>query len=604
MRYFFPLAIPAIIAAQAVALETKQLFNFSTAVAIENSALRPDGNLLLTTFDQGRLYTLNPSLPSPQAELVAALPGATALCGIAAIDTDKFAVIGGIRGNYSYTNETIYTVDFSTNPTNPTIQVVSQLPNAIMLNGMAALPAHPHVVLAGDARLGAVFRVNTDTGAAEIAFTDPLLTAPSNASTPIGVNGLKIAGGYMYFTNTAREIFARVPIDGFGEKTGDIEVIATLDDADSYNWDDFVVLEDLGVAFLAQPDTAIAQVSLDGEQNIIVGGGDDRTTVVGPTSLAITQDGKTLYVTTRGGTAISSILEGQDNQGDRDSFEEASRLLAELKDAGNCVAPEYCHHVEVIEAALTAHAKRMMLSENSGGPGNGALSTSQLAPTMPRGGLLWTDSSLQQLHSQPALDVQLLEDAVRDSWSPGSYGPGFGNNFEVRMVGSRRTGSMPNNDHEGWRGNRIDEITNKAMKSVERLMPNLLTVNAGSNDCIQAFRVDKAGQRMNDLLEYIWHAAPNSTVLLSTLLVNSDEQVNERVMHVNDQFRALAEKKAALQRRIVLVDLYNDGPHVDDLVDGIHPNDEGYDQVAVLWFNGIQRALEQGLIVGPNDAGM
>ncbi|KAB8264279.1 hypothetical protein BDV32DRAFT_145529 [Aspergillus pseudonomiae] len=439
MRYFFPLAIPAIIAAQAVALETKQLFNFSTAVAIENSALRPDGSLLLTTFDQGRLYTLNPSLPNPQAELVAALPGATALCGIAAIDTDKFAVIDGIRGNYSYTNETIYTVDFSANPINPTIQVVSQLPNAIMLNGMAALPVHPHVVLAGDARLGAVFRVNTDTGAAEIAFTDPWLTAPSNASTPIGVNGLKIAGGYMYFTNTAREIFARVPIDGFGEKTGDIEVIATLDDADSYHWDDFVVLEDLGVAFLAQPDTAIAQISLDGEQNIIVGGGDDRTTVVGPTSLAIAQDGKALYVTTRGGTvngsvyasltiqAISSILEGQDNQGDRDSFEEASRLLAELKDAGNCVAPEYCHHVEVIEAALTANAKRMMLSENSGGPGNGALSTSQLAPTMPRGGLLWTDSSLQQLLSQPALDVQFLEDAVRDSWSPGRYGPGFGN---------------------------------------------------------------------------------------------------------------------------------------------------------------------------------
>ncbi|KNG91594.1 hypothetical protein ANOM_000167 [Aspergillus nomiae NRRL 13137] len=166
-------------------------------------------------------------------------------------------------------------------------------------------------------------------------------------------------------------------------------------------------------------------------------------------------------------------------------------------------------------------------------------------------------------------------------------------NFEVCMVGSRRTGPMPNNDHEGWRGNRIDEITNKAMKSVERLMPNLLTVNAGSNDCIQAFRVDEAGQRMNDLLEYIWHASPNSTVLLSTLLVNSDKQ-----------FRAQAEKKAALQRRIILVDLYNDGPHVDGLVDGIHPNDEEYDEVALLWFNGIQRTLEKGLIVGPNDAGM
>ncbi|KAE8363177.1 hypothetical protein BDV27DRAFT_165660 [Aspergillus caelatus] len=285
MRVLSTLALLALAADRLIALETTtELFHFSTSVAIENTALRPDGSLLLTTFDQGRLYTLNPSVPNPEAELVAALPGATALCGIAAIDADKFAVIGGVQGNYSYTNETIYTVDFGANPTNPTIEVVSRIPNAIMLNGLAALPAHPHVVMAGDARLGAVFRVDTDTGTAEVAFKDPLLTAPSNASTPIGVNGLKIAGGYMYFTNTAREIFARVPIDGFGRKTGEIEVIAALSGAELYNWDDFVVLDDYNLAYLAQPDNAIAQVSPNGAQNIIVGGGDDHTTLVGPTS--------------------------------------------------------------------------------------------------------------------------------------------------------------------------------------------------------------------------------------------------------------------------------------------------------------------------------
>ncbi|KAE8373857.1 hypothetical protein BDV26DRAFT_300729 [Aspergillus bertholletiae] len=292
------LAFTAIAVDLLVALETTQLFRFSTSVNIENSALRSDGSLLLTTFDQGRLYTLDPSVPDPHAELVVALPGATALCGIVAIDTDKFAVIGGIRGNYSYTEETIYTVDFGVNPITPTIEVASRIPHAIMLNGMAALPAHPHVVLAGDARLGAVFHVDTDTGTAEIAFTDPLLTAVANVSTPIGVNGLKIAGGYMYFTNTAREIFARIPIDTFGHKIGEVEVIAVLDNADSYNWDDFVVLEDVGVAYLAQPDNALAEVSLNGGQNIIVGGANDHTTL-------------TLYVTTRGGTANGSVYGGQ-----------------------------------------------------------------------------------------------------------------------------------------------------------------------------------------------------------------------------------------------------------------------------------------------------
>ncbi|KAE8343413.1 hypothetical protein BDV24DRAFT_161460 [Aspergillus arachidicola] len=129
-----------------------------------------------------------------------------------------------------------------------------------------------------------------------------------------------------------------------------------------------------------------------------------------------------------GSTAsISSIQEGQGNQSNRDAFEKASRLLAELKEAGNCVAQEYCHHVEVIEAALTSHAKRTMLSESLNVPTNAAPSISQLPAILSRGGNLWTDLSLEQLLSQPALDMQFLEDAVRESWSPGRYGPDFCN---------------------------------------------------------------------------------------------------------------------------------------------------------------------------------
>lgn len=61
--------------------------------------------------------------------------------------------------------------------------------------------------------------------------------------------------------------------------------------------------------------------------------------------------------------AISSILDGKDDQAVRGSFEEASRLLNQLKDAGSHVVHEYCHHVNAIEAALNAHTKMMMHPE-------------------------------------------------------------------------------------------------------------------------------------------------------------------------------------------------------------------------------------------------
>ncbi|KAJ5176642.1 uncharacterized protein N7482_002519 [Penicillium canariense] len=299
----------AVLASSALAQFTTQIFNFSSYVDIENSVLRPNGHLLLTTFDQGRLYTLDPSRHAPQAQLVAALPVATALCGITAIGADKFAVVGGIRGYYSYTNETLYTVDFSGNSAEPTIRTLVQIPSAVMLNGMAALPTQPHIVLIADSRLGCLFRVDTRTGVSRIAFKNDSLAAPSNATIPIGINGVKVAGGYVYFTNTARGTFSRMPVSADGSKFGKIEVIANLDmGTTDGNWDDFAV-DAKGIAYVAQAENSIARIQSSGQRTIVAGGGNS-TALIGPTSVQIGGNGK-LYVTTRGGTVDGVSYSGQ-----------------------------------------------------------------------------------------------------------------------------------------------------------------------------------------------------------------------------------------------------------------------------------------------------
>jgi lysophospholipase L1-like esterase len=96
---------------------------------------------------------------------------------------------------------------------------------------------------------------------------------------------------------------------------------------------------------------------------------------------------------------------------------------------------------------------------------------------------------------------------------------------------------------------------------------------------------------MSDTLEYLWQASPLSTVILSTLLINADKQVNFRVLRVNSQIRDLVESKATEQKKIVLADMNSaEGPELTDLVDGIHPNDEGYKKMADIWFSAIQQA--------------
>ncbi|KAJ5161963.1 carbohydrate esterase family 3 protein [Penicillium capsulatum] len=125
------------------------------------------------------------------------------------------------------------------------------------------------------------------------------------------------------------------------------------------------------------------------------------------------------------------------------------------------------------------------------------------------------------------------------------------------------------------RGLRIDEIETKARRSVETWSPDVFTVNAASNDCLQSFKIDQAGQRMQNLLENLWLTAPHSTVLLSTLIVSADRDVNALVLRVNEHLRDLAARKIAQQQKIILVDLCtSEGPSVEGLVDGIHPDDE------------------------------
>lgn len=173
--------------------------------------------------------------------------------------------------------------------------------------------------------------------------------------------------------------------------------------------------------------------------------------------------------------------------------------------------------------------------------------------------------------------------------------------YTVRMAGSRKHGSMADNEVEGWPGFRIDQVERKAKRAVPGRLPNLFTINVGTNDCIQDYNLDHARNRMDDLLEYLWTASPNSTVILSTLLVNVNATVESRIQRVNRRFKALAMRKTQEGKRIILADMHgDDGPQKADLsADGIHPNDRGYAKMANIWNRSIREASREGMIVEP-----
>ncbi|KAK1701477.1 SGNH hydrolase-type esterase domain-containing protein [Colletotrichum godetiae] len=173
--------------------------------------------------------------------------------------------------------------------------------------------------------------------------------------------------------------------------------------------------------------------------------------------------------------------------------------------------------------------------------------------------------------------------------------------FNVCMVGSRKSGTHHSNEHEGWRGYRIDQIEVRARVAAAKYLPHVFTVNAGSNDCLQDYKLVEARDRLSHLLETLWDASPGSTIILSSLLVNQDEAVQQRIEAFNTEAERLARTLTLGGRKIVFVNLQgNDGPVMEDLVaDGTHPNDTGYEKMARIWLRGIQMASKEGFLPPP-----
>jgi lysophospholipase L1-like esterase len=168
--------------------------------------------------------------------------------------------------------------------------------------------------------------------------------------------------------------------------------------------------------------------------------------------------------------------------------------------------------------------------------------------------------------------------------------------WEVDMVGNLANGTMKDNQNEGHFGDTIDHIAEAAVNST-RLQPNVILINAGTNDCIQNIEITDADTRLDALITHLFASIPNTTIVLSTLLPN--EFASRAVRRVSQEYRNLVARRRSRGDRLVLAEMsyfITD----DQLVDGTHPSDTGYKRMAAVWWSAIQTAEEEGKLSAPN----
>ncbi|KAI1443301.1 carbohydrate esterase family 3 protein [Annulohypoxylon stygium] len=218
-------------------------------------------------------------------------------------------------------------------------------------------------------------------------------------------------------------------------------------------------------------------------------------------------------------------------------------------------------------------------------------------------------NSVANSHSIPLRIMALGASIVKGETSPGYLGfrkpmrdELVNSGYTVNMVGSVQLGDFVDNDVEAYGGKKILEMHDYAKKIVPKALPNLFVINLGTNNLLQNKDVDKVGQQMKDLINYLLTASNESTVIMSTMLTNKVPNKEPTVLDMNKQYRDIMKDFETENKPVVLAEMHpSEGtsgtPTVDEIgPDGSHPTVKGYEMMAQIFVQAIQEADEKGFL--------
>nr|WP_317412987.1 discoidin domain-containing protein [uncultured Solibaculum sp.] len=177
-------------------------------------------------------------------------------------------------------------------------------------------------------------------------------------------------------------------------------------------------------------------------------------------------------------------------------------------------------------------------------------------------------------------------------------------NIEIDFVGSHTVNSegMDDIEHCGYGGWRIksDDISVSLYDHVEEWMnayqPDVITFMAGTNDIWWEDHVNTEG--LSAIIDKIFSVDPDIKLFVGSIApIDESKQSNlpENAAQKAEQYNAaipgIVAEKSAKGMDITFVDI-NSVLTLDDLGDGVHPNQVGYQKVGAKWYSAISGTLK------------
>lgn len=203
-----------------------------------------------------------------------------------------------------------------------------------------------------------------------------------------------------------------------------------------------------------------------------------------------------------------------------------------------------------------------------------------------------------------------------------------GDSNKVDFVGKWKTGTGYDTDNSGTNGATITTYKKKdsdlgifvhkggLRSDVDTLMstykPDAVFLEIGTNDILNGIHLSKMKSGLEDLVNSIIERMTKDGALFmatvpyinaSSTMVNqsyfTQKSIDTYVDNYNMFVRYLAGKKAAEGRKVYLVDINSTLSKGSDLVDGVHPTQQGYKKMGTLWYQTLQSYMAGTLAVAP-----
>lgn len=168
----------------------------------------------------------------------------------------------------------------------------------------------------------------------------------------------------------------------------------------------------------------------------------------------------------------------------------------------------------------------------------------------------------------------------------------------VTFIGREKSGTMLNNENEGHPGFTIG-LVGQMGKPDYALRPNVVLLLAGTNDVVFNINLATAPGTMGTVIDDILSSCPHSALLVAEIppLLDSERETKRETFNAALKDVVASRVDAGKQVALAAMDRFTT-QHLN-ITDGIHPTDEGYKQIAGVWYDAINSAGANGWIKAP-----